>query len=215
MEIDTLKSNLDSLSASDRRFAESLIASVTTQSRPASEKQAYWINELAKRATGRSASGARETTAIGSLSGVMALFDKARRHLKHPAIVLGWRDDREHIHELRLTIAGERARVPGSVNVVDEADRAWFGRILADGNFEHSPRIETPAPVLDLLGRFACDPVTVAGEHGRLTGKCCFCNSGLKDERSTAVGYGPTCARNFGLPWGRGAAQAALSLEAA
>src|SRR4051794_7329117 len=45
-------------------------------------------------------------------------------------------------------------------------------------------------------------PAGFAREHGRLTGRCCFCNQALCDERSTAAGYGETCARHFSLPWG-------------
>ena len=37
---------------------------------------------------------ARETVAIGDLKGIMSLFDSARRHLKKPKIVLGWKDGR-------------------------------------------------------------------------------------------------------------------------
>ena len=56
--------------------------------------------------------------------------------------------------------------------------------------------------ITDLLTRFAADPAKVASEHGALTGSCCFCNKALKDERSTQVGYGSTCAKHYGLPWG-------------
>jgi hypothetical protein len=206
--IATLTAHRDNLTANDRSFADSLLYSVRTQRRPPSDKQLYWIGKMAERAKNGGKEPERVKTTVGDLSGVMALFDKARRHLQFPAIVLGWRDSRDHIHEVRLNVAGERARVPGSINVIDEADRAWFGRILKDGAFEHSPRIDVPTAVAELLGRFACDPVGVAGEHGRLTGKCCFCNTALTDERSTSVGYGPTCAKNYGLPWGKAAADA-------
>jgi hypothetical protein len=52
------------------------------------------------------------------------------------------------------------------------------------------------------LRAFAAEPARVAKDSARLTGRCCFCNLALKDERSTAVGYGATCADHFGLPWG-------------
>ena len=59
------------------------------------------------------------------------------------------------------------------------------------------------------LREFADDPARVAGEHGRLTGNCCFCHHTLEDARSTAVGYGPVCASHYGLPWGERPAAAA------
>jgi hypothetical protein len=45
-------------------------------------------------------------------------------------------------------------------------------------------------------------PAETAAKNGKLTGNCCFCTSALTDKRSTEVGYGPTCAANYGLPWG-------------
>jgi hypothetical protein len=79
-------------------------------------------------------------------------------------------------------------------------ERAWFGRVLVSGQYE--PSQKAPAGVATALRELAADPVKVATEHGKLTGRCCFCNIKLKDERSTAVGYGQICADHFGLPWG-------------
>ena len=141
------------------------------------------------------------------------LFDRARKHLKAPAIVIGIGGK-----EIRLSVAGQRARAPGSINVASNEgwdDRTWYGRILSTGEFEASPRDKTPDGLIDGLQRFAADPAGVAAEHGKLTGKCCFCNTALTDNRSTSVGYGPVCAKNYGLPWGSKAAKSADFFEAA
>jgi hypothetical protein len=133
---------------------------------------------------------------VGDLSRIIAMFDRARQHLRMPAIVLDG---------FRVNIAGQRARQPGSLTVTS-AERAsagrrtWYGRVTLAGQFE--PGRDAPAAIGETLRRFAADPVTVAAEYGRLHGCCCFCNRALRDERSTAVGYGPDCADNFGLPWG-------------
>jgi hypothetical protein len=149
------------------------------------------------------AGAVRQVTAIGSLAGVLALFAKAKEsRLKRPAVVLHV----PGVGELKITMAGERARVPGSLNVATNAkfgEGTWYGRILANGTFEASPRDATPAGLIDGLTAFAAEPAKVAAEHGRLTGRCCFCNLALTDERSTAVGYGQTCARKWGLVWGK------------
>jgi len=42
-----------------------------------------------------------------------------------------------------------------------------------------------------------------AREHGKTTGNCCFCGIELTDPRSLAAGYGPICAGNYNLPWGK------------
>jgi hypothetical protein len=159
---------------------------------------------------------------IGDLSRILALFAKARQHLKFPAVVAGipalaadgqWaRDDHGDLvwsdHSFRINVAGDRAKHPGTLTVVDAArdeesgDRDWFGRILLDGAFQASQDGAAVPGLAKRLVEFAADPARVAGEDGRLHGRCCFCRQALTDERSTAVGYGKTCARHFGLPWG-------------
>jgi hypothetical protein len=37
---------------------------------------------------------------------------------------------------------------------------------------------------------------------GRGWGGCLFCGRPLWDKRSCDTGYGPDCARRYGLPWG-------------
>lgn len=32
--------------------------------------------------------------------------------------------------------------------------------------------------------------------------RCVYCSTELTDDRSITAGYGPTCAENYGLPWG-------------
>lgn len=149
------------------------------------------------------------TAQVGEMSGILALFGKAKRHLKRPAIVLGVPElgERECV---RLSVAGPTAKVPGSLTVTDgnkdeEGSRSWLGRILLDGTFQPSREcidaLAVPAIAARLVA-FSADPVAIAGQHGRLTGRCCFCNRPLSDERSTAVGYGGTCAAHYDLPWG-------------
>jgi len=159
---------------------------------------------------------------VGDLAGVLALFDRAATHLKHPAIVLAvpglqpvdyWRDQPEanaavSTGLIRLTIAGAKAKVPGSVTVLAgernaDDSRDWFGRVLRDGTYQPSQAANGRTEAITArLRAFAAEPAKVAKDSARLTGRCCFCNTALKDERSTAVGYGETCASHFGLPWG-------------
>lgn len=158
---------------------------------------------------------------VGSLSAIMAIFQRAAQHLKFPAIVLmldtarrpGETDDAYKARVchpdnlIRINVATERAREPGSLTVLaearDEANegrRPWLGRILLDGTY--TPSREAPANLGARLAEFAKRPAEIAAECGRLNGRCCFCNQRLRDERSTAVGYGETCADHWGMPWG-------------
>lgn len=142
---------------------------------------------------------------VGDLAGILVLFERARQHLKFPAIVLSVNETLS----IRINVAGERAKIPGSLTVVDaerneqDGERDWFGRILLDGTFQPSKAAARYMPALaQRLAQFAADPSKIAGDDGRLHGRCCFCRLPLSDERSTAVGYGKKCASNFGLAWG-------------
>lgn len=182
----------------DQGFALSLVGSVTGRGYNASTKQRFWLETLLDRA--QNGEPERIKTKVGEFKGIADLFERAKKKLKAPAIVIDIAG-----REIRLNVAGAKARVPGSVNVTGTGtwdERVWFGRILATGEFEASPRDPTPAGMVEGLARFAAAPAEVAAEHGRLTGRCCFCNRELTDERSTAVGYGPQCAGAYGLAWG-------------
>lgn len=185
------------LSPNDREFARSLIASVEKRGIP-SDKQSLWLDKLLARATTPPVE--REKVAVGSFSAMVALFDKAAAKLQRPALVIDIAGQ-----PIKLSVAGPNAKAPGTINVATDSpfgEGSWFGRILRDGQFEGSPREPTPPALIEGLQRFAADPAGVAAEYGRMTGRCCFCKIKLKDGRSTEVGYGQTCATNYGLPWG-------------
>jgi len=136
---------------------------------------------------------------VGNLSGLIALFNAAHDHLKYPKIRLIAPSGQVVV----LSVAGSKSQYPGTILVVDEGrypDNKYFGRLFPDGRWQQG-RAATQE-VLDLVARLARDPAKVASEYGRLTGNCCFCRKALSDERSTAVGYGGTCAKHFDLPWG-------------
>ncbi len=198
--IRALTGAIRNLDAKDAEFARSLIRSVESRGY-ASEKQQLWLTKMLQKATGTEPP---TSAAVGDLGAVYAMFETAKAHLKRPAVVLGWSGG-----ELRIHVAGERSRFPGALQVTDENSDAWWGRVHQNGTFEMSRRTPPPADVTAALQRFAADPIKVAAEHGHLTGKCCFCNRALTDPKSTAVGYGPTCAAHFGLAWGSKAAEAA------
>lgn len=65
----------------------------------------------------------------------------------------------------------------------------------------YRPRNNTPDDVLIVMEQFRTDPLGTVVRLGRATGRCCFCSSPLSDRRSRAHGYGPVCAKNYGLEW--------------
>lgn len=205
LQAKVLWDNLDKLSLSDRSFAESLFSQLhRPNGRGLSEKQWAWIDRLAKRAIG---GDQRQTTSLGSVAGLLDLFATAKANgLKNPAIVA-----QSPVGPIRLSVAGERARQPGTINVAEKGrfgEATWYGRIKLDGTFE-AARDGAPAELLAYLAEFAARPAETAAKHGHTTGNCCFCDRPLTDARSTAVGYGPVCAKKWALPWGEAPAKQA------
>lgn len=194
-QIEALRAVIPQLGNS-AEFATSLVARFDDWGN-LSDKQWHWVGELTKRAS----QPQKAKVQVGDLSALLALFDKAKQHLKRPAIVLSVEGMDKFV---RLSVAGPQAKVPGSINVATAepfGEGRWFGRITREGEFAPS-REEAPPALVPALTRFACDPVVEAKRHAKLTGLCCFCNRQLTDERSTDVGYGPICAGHYGLPWG-------------
>ena len=105
-----------------------------------------------------------------------------------------------------LKVAGKRSKYTGEIMVTDGrpyGENTYYGRVSAAGEW-HKPfkPVQGMDKVENLLIAMATKPAETAAEYGHLTGRCCFCRKALNDERSTEVGYGPICAKHYGLPWG-------------
>lgn len=209
-----LQAAIPSLPRTDHRFAQG-ICEAQERYGSLTDGRRTWARKLIDRANGAQEAVAART--VGDLSGILALFGKAKTHLKFPAIELsvpGYAAE-QSIH---VSIAGERAKEPGSLTVLscekydtgkEFPERRWFGRITLAGVFVPGRKLDDQYrdAILTRLRAFAVDPSKVGGEDGRLHGRCCFCRKALSDERSTAAGFGAKCAKNFGLVWGAKAAE--------
>jgi hypothetical protein len=186
----TLLDNIKNLNESDMKFALSLLSR-----RVPSEKQIYWIGVLADKASGKDKKP--ETFMVENMPGIVSLFEKASANLKYPKIRLQANDT-----VFRLTLAGSKSRVPGSINVCSDKGQDWYGRITDTGKFEASRKTDdaTMSAIHNVLMCLAKDPAGTAAAYGKMTGNCCFCSQPLSDDRSVAVGYGPVCAKHYGLP---------------
>ena len=206
--IETLAKNLQKLSHKDQEFALSLL---TAHKRCAqkgwnfSPKQAHWCAVLAERAT---APAAAPVAQLGDMAGLYEIFEKAAEKLKRPAIVVA-----TPVGDVRLSLAGKQAKLPGTVNVAEVGpfgEARFYGRITKEGAL--TPGFKgCPVELVEFLTAFAQEPAKMAAAHGHATGGCCFCSKKLTDPKSLAVGYGPTCAEHYGLPWG----EASYELRAA
>ena len=94
----------------------------------------------------------------------------------------------------RMVTICTRLKNEPAVRAIAEAHEGVF---YAAGAFG-SDRGDIEATLL----AFLANPEATAKAYGKLTSNCSFCGKELSDERSIRAGWGPTCAENFGLPWG-------------
>lgn len=211
-----LQSLLPVLKSGDAKFAADLIASYKKYG-GLTPKQEPWIVKLIARAEApapvfSAPLAAPAAVSVGGFEGVVALFLKAKEHLKFPKVRLSL-DGKAVV----LSLNGPKSKNPGHITVNGEGqypNRTFYGRVSPEGQFfagHIDPAVKSALVVL--LTQFASHPARVAKEHGKLTGNCCFCNKVLglgEDKRSVLVGFGPVCAEHYGLKaeWLSGVAKA-------
>lgn len=137
---------------------------------------------------------------VGDMTGILALFNRSL--IKYPKITISFPETGEIV----LSKASSAAQHPGTINVCSTGgygNSIWYGRIHLDGRFERTrnPKVTMPEGFERALLAFAADPAGVAAVYGARSGNCCFCHIRLTDQRSALVGYGRTCAKNYGLPY--------------
>lgn len=160
--------------------------------------QRPWAHLLANEWLDRDATPAEPEEKVEAVSfpRIAAMMKAAAAELKYPKVRLADEDG----NVLRLSLAGSRARFPGSVNVTDDAsfeNNTWYGRIV-DG--EWRPAGNAPEWVAIALAEFEKDPEAAAKAYGQRYAHCCFCARELVESGSVDVGYGPVCAKRWGLP---------------
>ena len=172
-----------------------------------SSEQMIWCHILAVEASGpvepKKVELAEQNPEV--FGGIRKLFLAAGMKIKYPAVTLMTTTG----IDVKINLAGSSAKYAGQIYVKCAQTYQYFGRIDQAGTFFPTP--SCPDSVVALLKEFSADPAGVAAAYGNLSGRCCFCSSPLTDEKSIAVGYGPTCAKNFKLPYGVAAMNEARS----
>jgi hypothetical protein len=191
-----LKQAIASLCTRDQSFARDLVKNYERRGM-LSDAQWMWVGKLTERASQPASEPSVES--VGDFSAVMRLFARAKAKLQYPKITL----QLDH-QPIQLSMAGARSKYEGQVQVTDGrpyGENVWYGRIDQAGTWTQgrSATESENEAVRDFLQAFSQDPAGTAKKHGRLTGRCCFCNTPLKDEHSTVAGFGPVCAKNYGL----------------
>jgi len=198
-----LKEGYTKLPKGDQAFAYSLLEQWERKA-TLSDKQWLWVGKLADAVEMAEVPDfTKEMIPVGEFGGVIALFDKAKKYLKHPSIVLQTPGGQK----LMLKMAGNGSKAPGTISITDGGaygDSKWFGRVTKDGEWEIGKVTEDlKNDLTTILAQLAKAPAETAAAYGKLTGRCCFCLGQLTDKRSTAVGYGKVCAQRWHLPWGQ------------
>ncbi len=175
-----------------------------------SEKQMVWVVKKAEEgearvaraaeAAARAAEAARiaalPPTLDGGWDAVTALFAKASETLR--------------TMRLKVRLNGDDAgRSVFSIRLRRGEEATAFSTPWGDVDMNTNVLTAKPEQVFPAdLSAFKADPVAYMAEQGKKEGNCCFCSRDLTDERSTAHGYGPICAKHYGLAWGHDTAEA-------
>lgn len=88
-----------------------------------------------------------------------------------------------------------------SLNLKINGRIIWSGLLYQDCLYLTNS--EFPEHLERKLNILKSNPIMLLSKLGRHYRKCCFCGIPLKGDVSLSCGYGPLCARNFGLPWNK------------
>ena len=143
------------------------------------------------------------SSALAGFSPVVSLMHKIKDSgREHPRVRLAFAGK-----DLVLTVAGEKSKTPGAVNMTDGGRygmNTYWGRITVDGTFHPSAARDLAREdkaelwaILTAMRDGKAEEVFAA--HGHATGECCICGRPLSNQESVALGMGPICrGRAFG-----------------
>lgn len=204
-DVEKLRANLVNLTPKNVEFCNKLIAWWDAK-KWLSEGQLKWVRIYADRKDDlvklqdEAEEGIKIKTAMTKLN---SMFDEASNHLKYPGVTV----QLPEVGQVLIATPYYGRKPDGEIEVSTRRGSTgkWIyrGSVIDDRFYPANKNFATPQAILDLINEVAEDPINTAIKYGKLTGCCCFCNSGLEDERSVSMGYGPVCAKNWGLPWGK------------
>ena len=129
--------------------------------------------------------------------GLLALLTDLGRRLQYPKIAIPLA---ERGRAAWLSLAGEKSRYPGSINVsgAREYGGEWYGRIVND---VPEMRLLDHPEVMDALINLERIPSIeqAVQSHAIATGACMACGRDLTVASSIQRGLGPVCAKKLGM----------------
>lgn len=153
----------------------------------------YTVNQCAVAKKERWAKEHPVDAPVINLKPIVEFLQRAKdRGLKRPKLRVLDVDGKTEL-KIGLTISGQ---APGSISVVRDLE-GFIGCVRPDGRTT-SKLVSDPARQAHLLN-IAKDPARAAKEYAALMCRYSFCGLQLTDAGSVEVGYGPVCAKHWGL----------------
>lgn len=134
---------------------------------------------------------------LTNISRVFNFLNAAAKNLKSPEITLLTPKGYLSIRAMLKA----NTEPPSIERVVMTIHMTDLGFINADGLWVVPVKVSEALidTVISYITSLNDDPLNTIRKNGQLTGICVFCKHELKDERSVHMGYGPTCAKHYGL----------------
>lgn len=186
--IERLRAATPNIYGNSQEFAQSLVDQFTAKGF-LSEKQWYWVGKLCERAQ----TAPRDLT--GDYKAISVMFQIAGEHLKKPRVNLVTDEG----VKIRFTFDAVKNEI-----YINNTGRAWqesyCGKVVEQSRLiDYRSRLT--ADIIKTVNEFSAAPHKVALAHAKKLGRCCFCSTTLSTATSKRLGYGPTCADHYGLPW--------------
>jgi Family of unknown function (DUF6011) len=176
-------------------FALSLLEQA--RSKCLSAKQMFWVCKLADEATAARIAPPAQKADLSPIVSMFQTVGSVRARIRYQT---------EDGMAFQMKMVGDMSRAPGTVVVLK--DKTFLGRISLQGAFTASNSVvgTVSTSIALALEAFAADPHAKAAAYGHRTGACCFCSKDLDHPVSVALGYGPVCAKRWGLAHSKEAA---------
>ncbi len=157
----------------------------------------FWMVKAIQEAS--SASETRDLTEFVSDLFVIAVG----RGLKSPMIRLCFKEYSRR-YKIKLSKKGNVCLLGGNVHpdTSDPVGEEEYIGIWLGGKFLSSKFRSLSQADNEFLKNLGADPQGFFAKCSKDMDRCCYCGKQLEDIRSKEVGYGSTCASNWGLPWG-------------
>ena len=132
-----------------------------------------------------------EARSVDSFPNIRALIDSALHNSSLKAPMFKYKG-------IKFKMAASNSR---------HAGRIWVGDYPSMGTIELDGTLTSWRGLSDenlaIIKELEANPEQKLAEHGKALNSCCYCSKELSDDRSVDHGYGPICAKNWGLPWGK------------